>query len=498
MKRLVSLLLALVMLACITSFAAAEEQPVLTFATDWSGGMDCVVATDSMYMKVWMEKTGIKVEAVTATNEQLSVSPVKPDIIRVQNIANCMGSDVYTMIANGELIALNQYIEDGLCPNYVAAIEEAGDGFRYVSNGDGVIPGFMQIREKNSPRSFAGIIVRQDWLTELGLDMPETIEDWDIALRAMKEAKGATFSGMWATIDAMEQGFVVRDDFYRDGTTVKFGPIEDNYEIFLDQMHTWYVDGILDPDFFTQSGDALFAKIANNETSAVIGWTGSTINKIMTMSEEVQNGIAPAPQPMFSKDNPSRVAYDIPSASGEWCYVISADCKYPELAVQFCDWVYSEEGKLLGTFGVEGESFEYDENGNPYYTEIITNNPKGYSLTEAKTYYVGEDNKPGVVMTASMMATYAYDVQKESLSVWNDPDNPIRWLPPLNFTAEENNELSLIMSDVNTYVSENKLNFIYGNRPMDEFEAFRSDILDMKIERAIEIYQAAYDRLLAK
>ena len=79
-----------------------------------------------------------------------------------------------------------------------------------------------------------------------------------------------------------------------------------------------------------------------------------------------------------------------------------------------------------------------------------------------------------------------------------DQDNIIREVPTLTFTTEESDEISLIMTDISTYVSENRINFIYGNRSLEEFEAFRSAIKDMGIDRVLEIYQAAYDRYLAR
>ena len=46
----------------------------------------------------------------------------------------------------------------------------------------------------------SGPIIRADWLEELGLEVPQTIDDWTNVLTAFKEQKGAqaplTFSGL--------------------------------------------------------------------------------------------------------------------------------------------------------------------------------------------------------------------------------------------------------------------------------------------------------------
>ena len=57
--------------------------------------------------------------------------------------------------------------------------------------------------------------------------------------------------------------------------------------------------------------------------------------------------------------------------------VITTACQYPEIAIQWMDYRYTEEGSTLANWGVEGVSFEYDENGNKQYTDLIVNNPEG-------------------------------------------------------------------------------------------------------------------------
>lgn len=497
MKKLVALMLSLLMLTAMIPMASADEEIVLTYATTWSGGPNAVEATDSVYLQVWMEKTGIQVKAVPASDEQLATNPVKPDIIKVFNTDSTMGSDVYSLISYGDIIPLNDLFEQGYGENYRAWLEKIPGADKMVKNDDGIYPGFYMLRAADSPKSFSGMLIRQDWLTELGLEMPKTIADWDNVLRTFKEQKGATLSGMWAGLQGLEYAFAVTDSFYVDGETVKYGPTEDRYGEFLTQFHTWYADGVLDPDIFTESADAVYAKIANGEIGALFGYTGSTFNKILTMDSDVADGWQPAPVAVYSEENPINVAFKTMPMQTT-AYLISADCKYPELAAQFIDWIYSEEGTMLSNFGVEGVSYVLDENGNACFTEEVTNNPNGYSRTDALEIYAGESNKPFVLTREGLMATYPADVQKTSLEVWMDEDNTIREVPTLTFTTEESDELSLIMTDINTYVSENRINFIYGNRSVEEFDAFRSAIREMGIDRALEIYQAAYDRYLAR
>lgn len=48
---------------------------------------------------------------------------------------------------------------------------------------------------------------------------------------------------------------------------------------------------------------------------------------------------------------------------------ISKNCKDPERAIQFISWCRSEEGRKLGSWGIQGEHWDYNENGETIYTE---------------------------------------------------------------------------------------------------------------------------------
>ncbi|MNP85028.1 hypothetical protein D3C76_1845870 [compost metagenome] len=50
------------------------------------------------------------------------------------------------------------------------------------------------------------------------------------------------------------------------------------------------------------------------------------------------------------------------------------------------------------------------------------------------------------------------------------------------------------MSEVDTYMKEMLLKFVMGNEPLENFDTYRDTLQKMNIEKAIEIYQVAYDR----
>ncbi|SFM27606.1 putative aldouronate transport system substrate-binding protein [Paenibacillus sp. 1_12] len=74
-------------------------------------------------------------------------------------------------------------------------------------------------------------MLRQDWLDELGLAAPETIEEWVKVLKSFKENKGATSSYTLTKahiggITGFLEAFGINNDFYVDNGKVKYGPYE--------------------------------------------------------------------------------------------------------------------------------------------------------------------------------------------------------------------------------------------------------------------------------
>lgn len=59
-----------------------------------------------------------------------------------------------------------------------------------VKTDDGSYYVYPFIRGDKSLTAYQGLYIRQDWLSELGLSMPETIDEWTNVLIAVQRKKG--------------------------------------------------------------------------------------------------------------------------------------------------------------------------------------------------------------------------------------------------------------------------------------------------------------------
>ncbi|GAF11036.1 ABC transporter, substrate-binding protein [Bacillus sp. JCM 19045] len=67
-------------------------------------------------------------------------------------------------------------------------------------------------------------------------------------------------------------------------------------------------------------------------------------------------------------------------------------------------------------------------------------------------------------------------------------------LPPLKFTAEEDNELSILYSDLNNLVSRKWSEWVTQGGVEDEWDAYIEELNRIGLERYSEIYQGSLDR----
>lgn len=482
-----------------TSDSKVNSEPTkLTIWSSWDGMADILKSQgDAPYWQAYQKATNTQIEFIDSTGGKEALSVListgdLPDIII--EYSNNIPTGIQQSLNDGTFLALNEAMDAGNMPNFTAYLENDKEVARLIANDDGLYAWAPMIRAVDSPLVFGGNMIRQDWLNELGLQQPTTIQEMEDVLLAFKEKKGcdAGYSFAWNNYSYMVMANGVVEGMYVDETgKIQYGCIQEGYKNFLTLFNNWYNAGILDPDGFTQNIDAFYAKIAAGETGLVFGYTGGELGKIEAMKSEYPDmDYQPILNPVYNKGDSFPVdvsAYRVNNIGA----MISSTCTNVEAAARFIDYVYSEEGIMLSNWGEEGTTYAV-ENGQPELTDFVLNNPDGLSPQQALSLYAGYKNKSFV----TLFQVYPLDVQQLSLEVWATPDAKIKTLPPLSMTAEETDEYNSIMMDIDTYVSENKLLFIYGSQSLNSFNDFVETLKGMGIERAIEIQQAAYDRYI--
>ncbi len=84
-----------------------------------------------------------------------------------------------------------------------------------------------------------------------------------------------------------------------------------------------------------------------------------------------------------------------------------------------------------------------------------------------------------------------HEIAKE---VWLKSDVFDNRYPPVSMTPAESEEYAQVMSAVNTYVDQAILEFIFGDRKINDFDKYVDQVRSIGIADALRIKQAALDR----
>lgn len=289
---------------------------------------------------------------------------------------------------------------------------------------------------------------------------------------------------------------------YVENKTVYSGFTSERFRDYLTMLHEWHDAGLISDDYVT-IGDLEFfendyaALIAAGEFGCVNG-AGGLLDSYAAFSDDPDFRFDAGYLPRNNDDD--TLCYLSPSSliNSDYCPSISTSCHNIELAMAFLDYFYTEEGSMLSAFGVEGESFVYDENGNPTLTEVITSAADTQGALMAYKVNLNSISDPNqnfrVTTTESAQAKMEFwtNDQAEIAAKGNNAYYPSE----VNLTAEELEEASGLLADISTYVSEMVPGFIIGTKSMDEFDDYVAALEDMGIEDVVSIYQAGYDRYI--
>lgn len=414
-------------------------------------------------------------------------------------------------------------LEDGVIINLSDLIPEYAPDYNAVINSDethiaqsrsdtGDILAFYTWKDEVYNRS--GMQTRGDWLDELGLDAPETYEEYESVLLAFQSAYGCTaamqmypsclltgsmlcggygVSGYYTVYD--DSGEIPNVMFQIDGTA-HCSLLEDGYRDYLTMLNKWYTEGLISSDFLSGSCNPNDSKNLGDIYSGNTGIWYSEYQNLADYASSIDDDnvyIAALKDPTIKKGDRTHFGGSIAlGSSNGFTTSISTQCENTELATKWCNFWFTEQGFLLATYGIEGESYTLDASGNPVFTELVTNNPNGLSQREAQSMY--SLSQFPTLSKKSVDFLSLNDEQIAAIEVWDSSIDGAYLMPDVSLTPEESAEYASIMSDINTYASTTVDQMVIGEASLADWDAFTDTLRGMKIERCVEIYQAALDR----
>lgn len=408
-------------------------------------------------------------------------------------------------IDDGYYLDLTKYLDTYLS-DYNKLRTKNADMERNSATDSGRIAAVYQIYQTPQP-PWMGLMIRKDWLDELGLQVPKTTSEWETVLTAFKEKEGAYAPlSLGGPLGFYGQGFgvasgtgVFSDSWINMDGKVTFNDTTDQMKEFLTVLADWYKKGLIDPDFMTKQS-AFFADTAMVTT----GQTG-VFNSMYTMadmfkatSKDSDFDVIAIRNPLPDSGAEGKVGFVTPVIGGA-AMAVSADSKNKEIAMKWLDYLFTEEGALLANYGIENDTFTYNGEGKPVFSEKITKNTEGLAMAQAMALYT---------LPPSLLPCY-YDWTRElagvsessvdMMSVWGEQKVDYNYPAQATMTNDENKEFASLYSNIQTYSSEWITQFITGVHDINtEWDDYVNTIKELGIDRCVEIKQAALERYLQR
>ena len=383
---------------------------------------------------------------------------------------------------------------------------------KLVKTDDGTYYVYPYIAQSASLFNF-GPMMRKDWLTDLNMQPPETMDEWYTVLKAFKEKKNAEspLSFLWHNdvnepylYNAFLGAYKVAYDFYvEDNGKIAYGPLNPGYKDFLATFSKWYKEELIDQDFAVNTDPkALKSNFLGGKAGAVVYLIGGGMKVYLDEMKTVDPkfDIVGLKFPVLEKgEKPFLGQADTPYYP--WNSVaITTNCKNVDIAATWLDFNYTEQGNLLNNFGIEGKTYEM-VNGEPQYTDFVLNPPQDLNLSKVLAQYT-KGSYFGPSVGDNRLTQYLllpYPQQKEAVDKWGDSDAYKHTVPSaLVPTADEIKELSVILSQLNTCNSEMFIKFVMGVEPLASYDKFVEQLKTLGVERAIQLKQQAFDRYNAR
>ena len=451
---------------------------------------------DNLAWQKSLERANIEIELTSVLTSELKekrnlllTGGQYPEVF----IKSGISADEYGM--SGILLPLEDLIRE-YAPNLTKLLDET-DGWQYITAADGHVYS-LPMGNEETPRT-TPYWINKTWLDNLGLAEPTSYEELYNVLKAFKE-KDANGNGdpndeipYLASTTRSPMILMAYQDYAYDSSTfmseidgeLTYVCTDDSYKEFLAWLTKLFKEGLMDKNSFTnnidqqratgQSGDVV-GSFADTGGFQTIGRDNDTDYVILTPFQE---GTYPVSDPYAAN-----------------ALAITDVCKHPEVIVAWADYFYTEEGATLAWMGIEGETYEVNEDGT--WSWILGN---GYgddvSTVRSSNTIQGTQAHPSIQPElwkqmsgdADPNEVYLNEQRQKVYGLGRVP------LPAMSLTEDEKDELSTIKADTDAYVSQYLAQVVSGQIKLEEtWDDYVDTLETMGLDRMVEIYRDVYAR----
>lgn len=475
-------------------------------ADDWN---------DVLIFNTYEEMTNINVEWEMIPTEGLSekrnlalAGGSLPDAFHTAKMPT---TDIIKYGEQGIFVPLNDLIEEH-APNIKKLFEEDPELEKAITMPDGNIYSLPHYYEPE----FTSLLIsaqpwiREDWLEQLEMDIPETTDEFYEYLKAVKETDlngngkhdEVPFGGTSITrLTNILNGAFGLQNKGRKHSFVDVDPVNDElrfirtseeYKQMLEYANKLWSEGLIEENIYSIEGDQYLANAQNNLYGSTEYFSPDQLFGEEAGSKFVGLGALEGPN--------GDQLYTVPTSPTVQlgAFLITSENKHPEATIRWVDYFFGDEGSKLFFMGVKDETFVEKDDGTFEYMDHITDSKDGLTREQeiAKYLTFPGGSYPGIVTAEFYSGSENSEMSNEGAAKLEPYLPDVIW-PPFTYTADENKVRSTVGADIEKYTNEMRDKFITGEASFEEWDKYVAEIDKIGLQEYMEVYEAAYERYLS-
>lgn len=422
----------------------------------------------------------------------------------------------------GAFLPLNDLIDQ-----YAPNIKKAMDSVSYLKQGmvapDGNIYALPKLNECLHCTYGQRMWINTEWLKKLGLSMPTTTDEFYNVLKAFKEKDPngngkadevpfttSTSDNVWGGgVDTFLMNAFIYDNSsdylsVKDGKVI-FSPAQPEWKEGLKYLRKLFAEGLMDKGVFTQNNDAV--KQMANKPDADVGAVGyALISSVFDVNDSHPRhkdyDVVP---PLKGPDGVQLAGYSVGAGDGQFVITNKATKEQQIAAVKLADFLWSEEGTVLQSWGFEGEgwkkadSSQKDYNGQPAKYEVIAKAASANGETKPDDYWwqlgtmqMLNSVRESFVAPADPLGNGAFEYRLWLAAKKYEPFAKPEVVYPSDTFVDPTDALTIaqMQKTLSDYVKSNLAQFVTGNKDLDkDWDSYLAGFKGLQLEQYLAIYQ---------
>ena len=365
------------------------------------------------------------------------------------------------------------------------------------------------------------LIIRNDWLKKVGInEIPDTTDKFFEALKLFRDndvngdgKKNELFVPPYMGAVTISLGNAFGVEHGNIDADIRIGS-DDNNKVYLSWLHPgskeflmylnkMYEENLIAPELPIMTGEKWGQYLATDTMAAAHGWSSGLDGRNSAVLVE---GAEPDYQfmPMLKGPNGDWGNFRFADGPQGPKFVITKDCKNPDAAMRFLNFYFTDHGILTKDWGVEGVTFEFDEDNEPRWTDDFAKKMEedpnvgaafGMWSSSFPTLWIHDYE---TTLKKAIKDNTAFALEKHHIPAKIAVDGPdsqdIKFGIPSN---DDMKEFERIGMEFATYIDEMVLKFLFGQESFDNWDAFVAEANRLGGSDYIKRTQIMYDRYLS-